>query len=244
MEQCQGHQVFRGDRWGNVPEKVDYIYDLAAYGNLHGQGNLPETYRANIYRLARLFDNAKDYKGLVITSSNSVKLRLGMYYQASKIAAEMLAKIMAEKGKPVAIMRPFSVTGVGEQSVHLIPKLIRSCLYQEAIPFVPNAAHDFIDVEDVSDAYILAAKKADNHPGQLLEAGWGKSYTNNQVKEIVEEVTGKKAAIREVSSLRTHDVTEYVADNASLKALGWRPIKPLYQSISEMVQKELNGKTK
>jgi nucleoside-diphosphate-sugar epimerase len=225
--------VLRGDREGNVPEGVDYIYDLAAYGNLHGQNDLVETYRANVLRLAQLFENAKDYKGLVITSSNSVKLPIGLYYQASKIAAEEMARLVAQKGAPVAIIRPFSVTGIGEQPIHLIPKLIRSCLYDEQIPFVPDSAHDFIDVEDVAKAYILVAKNADKFKGQIFEAGWGRSYSNEQVKDIVEGILDKKANTKPVKSLRVHDTKSYVADNRSLRALGWRPTKPLEQSIKD-----------
>ena len=237
----QEHSVFRGDREGSCPKGVDYIFDLASYGNLYEQIDLEEIYRANVMRLLYLLENAneQDYKGFVVTSTNSVWLPKTSFYTASKVAAEALVKAWVEKfSKPIVIVRPFSVTGVGEQTSHLIPKLIRSCLYGEEMPFVDWPAHDFIDIDDVVNAFIVASQNAQNYSGQVFEAGTGKQYTNEYVKNIVEEITRKKANLKPVDKMRSYDTTLWLANNSSLKTLGWKQTKTLEQSIAEMVNYE------
>jgi nucleoside-diphosphate-sugar epimerase len=237
--ESQGQQVFRGDRMGNCSERVDHVFDLAAYGNLASQDKQPAViFNANQERLFRLLSNADfyEYRSFVVVSSNAVLLPRKTFYSGSKMAAEGLAQAWAhEFHKPVVIVRPFSVTGVGEQPGHLIPTLIRSCLYGEEMPFVPGPVHDFIDVEDVVSAFIIASQNAQDHLGGVFNAGTGKQYTNEQVKNIVELVTGKKAKLKYVDQMRSFDTDKWVADNASLKELGWKPTKELGESIAEMV---------
>lgn len=236
-----GHEVTRGDRGGSIPESIDYIFDLASYGNLYEQTDIKEIYRVNVMRLLNLLENSndQDYKAFVVTSTNSVLLDKTSFYTASKMAVEALVKAWVEKfNKPIVIVRPFSVTGIGEQPTHLIPKLIRNCLYGEEMPFVGGPVHDFIDVEDVVSAFITVSQNAHNHAGEVFNAGTGKQYTNEEVKNIVEKVTSNKANVKYVDQMRSYDTDRWVADNASLKALGWTPTKKLGDSIAEMVDHE------
>ena len=69
-------------------------------------------------------------------------------YGACKACGTQLTRHYAEFYNTV-IVRPFSVTGVGEQDKHLIPNLIKSCLTGQKIPFVPAPVNDYIDVKDL-----------------------------------------------------------------------------------------------
>ena len=134
---------------------------------------------------------------------------------------------------PIAIIRPFSVTGVGEQKEHLIPTLIRSCYTGEQVNFVQEPVHDFIDVEDVVDVIL---NLSNNSARGIFELGSGKQYSNAQVLDIVERVTGKKANINFVPSLRPYDNENWASTNFKSRGWGWSPTKSLEQSIKEMVE--------
>jgi nucleoside-diphosphate-sugar epimerase len=70
----------------------------------------------------------------------------------------------------------------------------------------------------------------------IFELGTGQSYSNQDVLDIVEKVTKKKANINVVGSLREYDSEEWVSTNFRSRGYGWTPKKSLEQSISEMVQ--------
>lgn len=235
----QGQEVLRGDREGNCPKGVDHIFDLASYGNLFHQKDIEAIYTANFFRLKNLLQNAEDYQAFIVISTSSVKLPHLTFYAAAKLAGESLARAMAlAYSQPIVVVRPFSITGVGEQEEHLIPKLIRSCLYGEQMPFVSEPVHDFIDVQDVAEALWILAKNARKHKGEIFEIGRGLQYTNEEVKNIVEEITGKKANVQLVKSIRPYDTSSWMADPTKIKSLGWRPQKSINQTIEEMVENE------
>jgi nucleoside-diphosphate-sugar epimerase len=126
-----------------------------------------------------------------------------------------------------------SITGLGEQKEHLIPSLIRSCETGERLNFVPGATHDFIDVSDVVGAILnLSGVSARG----IFEVGWGKRYSNQEVLDLVEKITGKKANITKVDSMRPYDNYGWQSTNFKARSWGWLPTKTLEQSISEMVE--------
>ena len=107
------------------------------------------------------------------------------------------------------------------------------------VNFVPEPAHDFIDVEDVVAGIInLSSHRARG----IFELGSGRKYTNRQVLEIVEKVTGKKANVNIVGQLRLYDNDDWVSSNFRARSYGWLPKKTLEQSITEQVKDYLAKK--
>lgn len=171
-------------------------------------------------------------KSFVYISSSSVHLKIQTPYSRMKKAAEEIVQAT----RSACIIRPYSITGVGEQREHLIPTLIRSCLYGEAVDFVTWPHHDYIDVEDVVEAILNLSP----HPG-IYEVGSGRGYSNQQVLEIVEHTTGKKANVSVVDGLRPYDTVDWLCRDISARKFGWKPRKTLVDSIQEMVAHELSG---
>jgi len=217
-------------------EPFDYFYFLSSYGNIHHlQLDDEKIFRANIEDLIKIILQAKDFKfkSFVYISSSSVKLRTQiMYSRAKKAAEEVLLAEMEKHDIPICIIRPFSITGVGEQAVHLIPTLIRSCLKQERINFVGEPTHDFIDVDDVVECILSLSQHGARG---IFEAGTGIKTSNEKVLELVEKVTGLKANINRVQSFRSYDNTDWVSNNYKARGYGWLPKKTLENSIKEMV---------
>jgi nucleoside-diphosphate-sugar epimerase len=213
----------------------DYFFFLSTFGNMyHHEGDL-KVFQANVLDPLYVIQQVKDikFKCFVYISTSSVRLKTQTMYSRAKKATEEILLSHAEKyNLPICIIRPFSITGVGEQKEHLIPQLIRSCMEKEQINFVPHPRHDFIDVQDVVDGLInLAEHKARG----IFELGTGKEYTNQEVLEKVEKITGRKANINKVESLRSYDADTWVSLNYKARSYGWLPKKTLDDSIKEMV---------
>ncbi len=251
MNYCTGSSGFIGshlskklDIIGIPHEKIstttlkdfDKFFFLSSYGNMAFHTEDEKIIKANITDLVDTILSASKLKfnSFVYLSTSSVKLEnQTMYSRTKKAGEEILLSFMEKYHLPIAIIRPFSVTGVGEQKEHLIPTLIRSCYTGEQVNFVQEPVHDFIDVEDVVDGILNLSS---NSARGIFELGSGKQYSNAQVLDIVERVTGKKANINFVPSLRPYDNENWVSTNFKSRGWGWSVKKTLEDSVAEMVE--------
>ena len=233
-------------RDGYVPGFVDFdpvvaVFDLAAWGNLASQNTGPITenvkncYQANLIRVVEEISNLRgSSQKFIYTSTSSVTLPKQTPYSISKKATEDYLKYASTLGYKIAIVRPYTIVGIGEPKEHLIPKLIDSCLNGTEMPFVPDPCHDFLDVEDFVDALLLIEKKGE-FKGEIYEIGGGEQVSNNTVRQMVEEVTEKKANLKYVDNLRSYDTKSWKANLERISTLDWKPKKNLMQTIKEMV---------
>lgn len=228
-----GQEVLRLDRSGIISADIGLVFDLAAYGNMADQTDVREIYRANLMRVINMVEEGC-FERLIYISTSSVSLPNQTPYSLSKKAAEEYLQWSREK---VAIARPLTPVGVGEQKEHLIPKLIQSCLYGIEIPFVADPVHDFIDIDDFVDA-LLTIKDKGLFEGEIYEIGSGKQVSNDEVRLLVEETTGKRANVRPVESMRSYDTKEWRANNERICSLGWEPRISLKTTIQRMIDNE------
>ena len=227
-----------------------HLYYFASYGNLHGQEYIPEIYHACVTKLMNLLEATKGTQcaGMVVAGSTSeygnktspmtedMSLEPKTFYGAAKVAATHLARVWAlQNNFPLMVYRPSSITGVGEQSIHLIPTLIRSCLFQEPIPFVGEYMHDYIDVKDVCSALEILVES--NRKGEIFNVGSGVQYSNQQVRDMIEEICKKKAKITNAIKLNPQNISDvWIADSTKMRSLGWKPKMTLFNSLKEMVR--------
>ena len=231
MEQ-KGQEVLRLDRTGLIPDGVDVVYDCAAYGNLSSQRtDAKEIYKANLWRVLTEMEDLDDNQKYIYISSSSVTRPKQNLYSLSKKAAEEYLRLQQ---KQVAIVRPFSIYGPGQQEEHLIPTLIRSCLYGAEMPFVGEPTHDWISVDDMVNALLVVAKYGEFN-GEIYEVGSGVATTNEEIKNIVESVTGKKANIHRINVMRDYDGPDWRANNEKICSLGWSPNDNIVNVIRSMV---------
>jgi len=229
-----------------------HIYYLAAYGNLHGQSDIHEIYHACVIKLLNLLEATQDteceafittgttseYGNVTVPMKEDLMLDPETFYGAAKAAATHLAIVWAKRvGTPVVVFRPASITGVGEQPIHLIPTLIRSCLFKEKIPFVGEPVHDYIDVSDVCSAIRILAENAKQVKGQIFNVGTGQQTSNLRIKDIIETVTKEKANISLTAKINPLNLSQvWIADSTKLRALGWKPKKSILDSIKDLVR--------
>ena len=136
-------------------------------------------------------------------------------------------------------LRLYSVYGPLESSNRLLPKLITLGLEGQLPPLVsPETAHDFVYVDDVIDAYILAAKAPSQEPGAIYNVGTGDSDDAlRDVVEVARRVMGITVEpVWGSMPSRRWDTDRWVADNRKIeKALGWRPRHTFEEGFRQMV---------
>jgi nucleoside-diphosphate-sugar epimerase len=202
------------------------LFFLSTYGNMAHHDDHMMMVSANVADILWWLGSGLVKDWLCYMSSSSVILPVQTPYSCTKRAAENILEALPELKS--CIVRPYSVTGVGEQKEHLIPTLIRSCMEGEEMPFDPFPVHDFVDVEDVVDRLI---KLADEEKTGIYEFGQGIPVTNQEVKQIVERTCGKKANVKIVRHIRPYDSTAWYCQRTN-----FNPWKPLKKSIEEMVE--------
>lgn len=227
-------------------EPYQRFFFCSTYGNMAFHNDDAMVIKANVTDVANIFnqtDLEKGFDSFVYISSSSVKRPVQtMYSRAKKMGEELMLAYMEKYQLPICAIRPYSVTGVGEQKEHLIPKLIDSCLNGTKMDFVPQPRHDFIDVEDLVDGIMTLS---DRHARGIFELGSGISHSNQDVLELVEEITEKKANLNIVHAMRSYDTKEedWVSTNLRARDFGWKPKKSLALSIVEMVHDARRSKT-
>lgn len=216
-------------------QPFDYFYFLSSYGNLSHQTDETEIFKANITDLISILSQVPQihFRSFVYFSSSSVKLKMQTTYsRAKKAAEEILLAVMEKHNLPICIIRPFSITGYGEQSEHLIPTLINAAYTGQPVNLVPDATHDYIDVEDVVDGTLSLAEHGARG---IYELGTGIKTSNQEVLEIVEKLTNKKIKVNIVSNMRIYDNENWVSNNFKARGYGWLPKKTLEESIKEQI---------
>ena len=213
-------------------EPFDSLYFLSTYGGMCFHNESKQIIQSNIGDLIYLLLEAKScrFNSFIYVSTSSVELPVQtLYSKTKKIAEDILLSFIDKYDLPICIIRPYSITGVGEQEEHLIPTLIRSCFTGELVNFVPNACHDFIDVKDV--VYNILRLSNIKARG-IFDLGNGFPVSNEEVLRLVEDVTGEKANINIIDNLRSYDNADWYSKDCI-----WPPRISLRDSIKSMVWK-------
>jgi UDP-glucose 4-epimerase len=171
-------------------------------------------------------------------------------YGASKLAVDMMISDYCHAhGIGAVSLRYFNVAGasgdVGEDhfpETHLIPNILRTAqgrnshveLFGTDYPTPDGTAiRDYIHIEDLSDAHVLALDAARPGEHQIYNLGNGNGFSVREVVEAARKVTGREVAVVEAQR-RPGDPAELVAASARVReSLGWSPRKP---SLEEMVR--------
>jgi UDP-glucose 4-epimerase len=164
-------------------------------------------------------------------------------YGASKLAVDgMIHDYCAAHALGAVSLRYFNVAGAGgdagedhEPETHLIPNILRTALGRN--PHVEvfgtdyptpdgTAIRDYIHVEDLSAAHLLALDGARPGEHRIFNLGNGAGFSVREVIEAAREVTGREIPVRE-GPRRPGDPPQLVAASERIRSeLGWRPEKP------------------
>lgn len=173
-------------------------------------------------------------------------------YGFSKLVVErMLADYASAYGFAYVALRYFNAAGasadgdLGEDHApesHLIPIVLQVALGQrEAITIFGDdfptrdgtCVRDYIHVDDLGTAHLLALDHLAPGEGVKLNLGTGRGTSVREVIDACRRVTGLKIA-EKIGARRPGDPPELVADSSrARKVLAWRPRYPEIEQIVE-----------
>lgn len=177
-------------------------------------------------------------------------------YGESKLIVEKLMKWYGvTKNIHGVALRYFNAAGASQDGKrgenhkpesHIIPNIISSILQNKPFELFGKdyktkdgtCVRDYIHVLDLVEAHLLAIEKLKNSPGNYIyNVGTGHGYSNRQVIEMVEKVSGRRAQVKD-SPRRPGDADELVADASKInKELGF---SPKYSDLKTIVKTAWN----
>ncbi len=170
------------------------------------------------------------------------------YGESKLLVEQMLTWMNRIHGLRYASLRYFNVAGAAyergethEPESHLIPLILDVALGRRASIKIfgqdyptpdGTAVRDYIDVEDLAKAHLLAFEALGTHDRMIYNIGNGQGFSVREIIESVRRVTGKPIAVVE-EPRRPGDPAVLIASSAKItKELGWRPE---YDSIDAIV---------
>jgi UDP-glucose 4-epimerase len=186
-------------------------------------------------------------KELPLTENNP-KQPVNIYGYTKNIFEDLLDVTTHYSGFNCVCLRYFNACGayideendiiVTEQhnpETHLIPIVIKNIINRDIVKIFGNdyqtfdgtCIRDYIHVEDLADAHILALNKSGKY-----NLGTGYGYSVKQIINTIEKISGIKANV-EICPRREGDAPELYADNTkAINELGWTPKHNLESIIS------------
>lgn len=169
-------------------------------------------------------------------------------YGATKLAVDyMISSYATAHNLAATSLRYFNVAGASgafgedhDPETHLIPLILRAAATGTPIKIFGTdyptrdgtAIRDYIHIEDLGRAHLLALEAA--RPGEhaIYNLGNGAGFSVREVVEAARRVTGREIQTVEASR-RAGDPPELVASSGRIRdELGWKPEKP---SLEDMI---------
>jgi nucleoside-diphosphate-sugar epimerase len=218
-----------------------WIFHLATHGAYSYQTNLGEMIQTNFIGTINLVEVCCEigFEAFVNTGSSSEYgyknqahsetewLEPNSHYAVTKASATLFCRYTAQsKGINLSTLRLYSVYGAYEEPTRLIPTLIRLGNQNKLPPLVnPETARDYIYVDDVVDAYILAANHSGGEVGGVYNVGTGIQTRLHEVVALVRQVLQvQMEPVWGSMADRNWDTNLWVANNQKIRSeLGWEP---------------------
>jgi nucleoside-diphosphate-sugar epimerase len=234
--------------------RPEWIFHLAAYGSYSTQTDLDAMIQTNLLGTIHLvracaevgFDafvnagSSSEYGFKDHAPSEEEWLEPNSHYAVTKASAALFCRHTARKENlPITTLRLYSVYGPYEEPTRLMPTLIREGLAGALPPLVnPDVARDYVYVEDVADAFVLAAERDNSGArGAVYNVGTGVQTTIRQVVEVARRTLDISAEPQWGSMPdRQWDTSVWIADSRRIRQeLNWRPRHPFETGFRLMV---------
>lgn len=183
-------EIIRGDLFDHESllhlfEGVEVVFHLAAKIAID-QKDTDAVFRTNVEGTANVIEACKSagVKKLVhfstihtlqsfdqLNENNPLVARSNFVYEHSKADAERLVVAAAAEGLDAVILNPTAIIGPYDyQPSYLGQALIK--IYRNQLPMLVPGGYDFVDVRDVADAAIKAAKPGRSGERFILGGHW------------------------------------------------------------------------
>jgi dolichol-phosphate mannosyltransferase len=218
-----------------------WVFHLAAYGGYPEQAQHEQMANTNILATMNLVESctrvgfdafvnagsSSEYGFKDHAPSETEDLEPNSPYAVTKAAATLYCQCLGKtRGLPIVTLRLYSVFGPFEEPSRFLPSLVLRGLAGSLPPLVgPDTARDFVYVDDVVEAFILAAKRPHLEPGAVYNVGSGVQTTIREVVALARRELAVAARPKWGSmAQRRWDTTIWVANTGKIReVLGWHP---------------------
>ena len=220
-------------------------------GNVVGALNLLDAMRDTGVKRIVFSSTAATYgEPDTVPISEDVPQRPVNAYGGSKLAVDrMLTDEARAHGIAAVSLRYFNVAGASgalgedhEPETHLVPLVLQaaagvrdhvSILGTDYETRDGTALRDYVHVDDLATAHVLALEKAEPGRHDIFNLGSGTGHTVREVIDAARKVTGREFEVREAPR-RPGDPAALVASGERAReALGWTPERSLEQMIED-----------
>ena len=235
--------------------KPDVIFHLAAYGVDYRQQDIHQTINVNINASVNLFEafltnngnrfihtgSCFEYGQKNIPISEGDFLNPTSVYGASKASSVHLLSSMAKdmQSGELVILRPFGVFGEYEGLHRFVPQVIDKlkCGHIVQMTF-GEQIRDYIYIDDLIDAYILASIVSLENKVKIINIGSGKGIAMKDIALIISKQIGVSNDMLQFGALpyRPDEMMYLVANIDKAKSLlGWEPKVPIEKGLEHTI---------
>jgi nucleoside-diphosphate-sugar epimerase len=215
IEYYYGHEIFEYQRGSDIYKDLisfgpDVIFHCAAEiykPDLMWDSNLVLTH--TVLEYVKSFPNTQmiyigsssEYGPVPKASAETDRINPIDMYQATKGACTLLCQGYARSyNLNITIARSYSAYGKYEQPHRLFPRLWRAFQLNQPMKLF-HGYHDFIFIDDFVKG-IDTILTSENKPlGDIVNLGSGIQYSNQDVLNLFEQVTGRTAPVEVVASM-------------------------------------------
>lgn len=231
--------------------RPDRIYHLAAQSSAnlswqHPERTLDVNVRGTLHLLQAVKRHVPKARFLFVSSSqvfNGLDAVAASPYAFSKRLAELACLDFVNRfDLPVFIARPSNHTGPGQSAKFVFSDWCRQIAAIEAGRREPvlevgnlDARRDFLHVEDVVRGYEFILERGEK--GKIYHIGSGRAkklrfFLNYLLRRAKAPIRVRRKASR----LRRGDPSQVAGNPASLRSLGWKPRKTIFDALDELLE--------
>jgi UDP-glucose 4-epimerase len=226
-----------------IPQ-VDDAPDLARQINVVGTENLVRALTEAPPNRLLFASTAAVYPDLRTRISERVEpAPIDLYGRTKLLGEEIVFRYATETRNPAAVVRLFNVVGPRETNPHVVQEVVRQ-LAQGASELKLgslNTSRDFVDVRDVADAM---RKLLVGVPEgiRVFNVGSGRATSVREVVEICRSILARQIRVLQMPDrVRAVDRQVLCADISALKAFGWRPVRTLRETLTDLLREANEG---
>lgn len=230
--------------------RPELVFHLAAHGAYSWQQSLSRMVATNILGTTHVVEAAISAGARAVVSAGSSSEygwkdhapaehelpEPNSSYSLTKASATLYCGWIARtREQAITTLRLYSAYGPWEEPRRLMPALVLAGLERRLPPLVdPTIARDFVYVDDIVDAFLLAAHRARPGDGAVYNVGSGAQTSLRELVEVARHVFGIQQEPAWGSfPQRTWDTDVWVADpRRAREELGWTARRSLEEGLA------------
>ena len=158
-------------------------------------------------------------------------------YMSSKVLAEEIcSQICRIKNIPLIILRGFNIYGSNTIPGRLVSDLLIACIKNQPLAINdPAPKRDYLYVKDFNDLILKIVLKSPIKTG-VYNVGYGESYSNIEVANLLKNLTDSKQEVRVVGIKRENDIMDCSVDVRLIKeTFSWSPQYSLKDGLIDIL---------